>query len=75
MTTEEKDVLLEIFKKLKGLYYRQKVTDDTIERILRKLPDDTLPIEVLDRIERTDGKLTQVELEDLEKRIQNITIN
>lgn len=75
MTTEEKDVLLDIFKKLKELYYRQKVTDDTIQRILRKLPDDTLPIEVLDRIERTDGKLTQLELEDLEKRIQNITIN
>ncbi len=41
MTTNEKEIINELFLKLKAVYYRQKVYDDLIERILRKLPNDT----------------------------------
>lgn len=72
MTADEKQLFKDLFKKFKGLYYRQKVNDDLIERILRKLPNDTVPNDVFVRIENTDGKLTEAELKELEDRINNL---
>jgi len=72
MTTEEKQLFKDLFKKFKGLYYKQKVNDDLIERILRKLPEDTVPVDVYARIENTDSKLTELELKELEDRINNL---
>jgi hypothetical protein len=71
MTTEEKQIFKDLFKTLKGLYYKQKVNDDLIERILRKLPDDTVSKDVYARIEDIDGKLTEAELKELEAKINN----
>lgn len=72
MTTDEKQILKDLFKRFKGLYYRQKVSDDLIKRILRKMPDDTVPVDAYARIENTDGKLTEAELGELEERINNL---
>lgn len=72
MTADEKQLFKDLFKRFKGLYYRQKVNDDLIERILRKMPNDTVPVDVYARIEETDGKITEAELKELEERINNL---
>ena len=71
MTTDEKQILKDLFKRFKGLYYRQKVNDDLIERILRKMPD-IVPTDAYVRIENTDSKLTESELIELEDRINKL---
>jgi len=72
MTADEKQLFKDLFQKFKGLYYRQKVNDDLIEKILQKLPGDTVSNDAYARIENTDSKLTEAELKELEDRINSL---
>nr|WP_315248154.1 hypothetical protein [uncultured Flavobacterium sp.] len=72
MTTDEKEIIKELFLKLKAVYYKQKVSDDFIERILRQLPPETIPFEDRIRIQEIDARITEGELNLIEQRINNL---
>lgn len=72
MTTEERQIIKDMFDKLKAVYYHSKVNDDLIQKILAKLPTDTVPVQTHARIEATDAKLTEAELKSLQERIDKL---
>jgi hypothetical protein len=72
MTVPEKQLMVDLFNILKELYYKQKVTDEFIERMLRKLPKETILPEEYVRIEIINKLNVGEELEDLETRINEL---
>ena len=42
MTEQEKEIIKDLFQKFKGLYNRQKIVDDLIEKMLTELLEGTI---------------------------------
>ena len=72
MTNDEKQIIIELFVKLKAVYYRSKVNDDLIQKILAKLPKDTVSAQSYAKIEHVDANITEAELKSLQDRIDKL---
>lgn len=71
MTNDEKQLFKDLFKRFKGLYYRQKLNDDIIERLLNGKSIEQIN-EARIRFEESDEKITELELKELEERINRL---
>jgi len=72
MTVEEKQIIKDLFIKFKMVYKRQKINEDIVERIIRKLPPNSIPATTLARIEEADNNISEAELKTLEDRINRL---
>lgn len=72
MEANEKKIIKDLFKELKTLHYQQKVIQDYFNRILMKLPPDTITEDQKTKFVNSDRKITDLDLKDLESRIDSL---
>lgn len=72
MTDEEKETIKDLFEKFKGLYNRQKISDDLLNRIIPHLNIAELnKINIL-RWQESNSNITERDLAELEEKINNL---
>lgn len=74
MTKEEKQLVIDLFEKFQYLFYKVKVLDDVMERILKKHPD-LITAELMAKIEDGNGKIAEQQLQDIENRIKMLGLD